>query len=331
MLLLNAKEIHQALPMRQAVDAMKGAFAALSNGTAIVPHRAILPVPRNAGVSLVMSSHVDASDLSEQALSVKVVSLFDGNSQRGLARIQATVLLIEPDTGRLDALLDGASLTAIRTAAASGAATDLLSRPESRTLAILGAGVQARAHVEAVRAVRSIETVKVYGPTRAKVDALIREFEGRPEVAVRFVAAGSASEAVTGADIVCATTTSRFPVFHDHDLLPGAHVNAVGSFKPEAAEVPPETIVRARVVVDSREAAWIEAGDLIQPFRSGLIQEDHVAAELGEIVLGVRSGRTDDHQITVFKSVGIAVQDAFAARLAVANARRLGLGRELDW
>ena len=331
MLILNAAEVRQSLPMRQAIDAMKRAFAALSDGSALVPHRAVLPVERNAGVSLVMSSYVDAPDPSDQALAVKVVSLFDGNSQRGLARIQAAVLLIEPDTGRLAALLDGAALTAIRTAAASGAATDLLSRPESRTLAILGAGVQARAHVEAVCAVRSIETIKVYGPTPSKVDALIKEFVDRPEIEAQFVAAASPSDAVEGADIVCTTTTARHPVFADGDLRRGAHVNAVGSFKPDVAEVPPETIARATVVVDSREAAWIEAGDLIQPLQSGLIRGDRIHAELGEIVLGEKSGRSNKGEITVFKSVGIAVQDAFAAGLAVANARSQALGREVDW
>lgn len=331
MLLLSADEVRQALPIGQAVDAMKGAFAAFSKGAATVPHRAVLPVPRNAGVSLVMSSYVDANELPDQALAVKVVSLFDGNQDRGLARIQAAVLLIESDTGRLAALLEGAALTAIRTAAASGAATDLLARPESRSLAIFGAGVQARAHIEAVCAVRAIETVTVYGPTPSKVDALIQEFAGRPEITARFVAASSPSDAVEAADIVCTTTTARHPVFPDRALRQGTHINAVGSYKPEAAELPPETIARARVIVDSREAAWIEAGDLIQPRESRQIHADHIAAELGEIVLGWKAGRSAEDEITVFKSVGIAVQDAFAARLAVANARVRGLGREIDW
>jgi ornithine cyclodeaminase len=317
--------------MRQAIDAMKAAFAAFSEGGATVPHRAVLPVRRHAGVSLVMSSYVDASEPADEALAVKVVSLFDGNRARGLARVQAAVLLFEPDTGRLSALLDGAALTALRTAAASGAATDLLSRPESRTLAVLGAGVQARAHVEAVCAVRPIETVAVYGPTASRVETLIRDLAGEPGITARFVAARSAREAVAGADVICATTTASHPVFDDGDLLPGVHINAVGSYTPEAAEVPPATVARARVVVDSRDAAWIEAGDLIQPLLWGRIGADHVAAELGEVVMGRRAGRRDVREVTLFKSVGLAVQDAVAARVAVANAREQGLGREVDW
>lgn len=331
MLCLSAADVRRALPMHQAVEAMKRAFAAMSEGSAVVPHRAVLPIARNAGVSLVMSAFLDAADRSDQALAVKVVSLFDGNPDRGLARVQATVLLIEPDTGRPVALLDGAALTAIRTAAASGAATDLLARPDSRTLAILGAGVQARSHIEAVSSVRAIETVKIYGPTPSRVEELIRYFAERTDIAARLVAARSASEALEGADVICTTTTARDPVFDDPDVWPGTHINAVGSYVPEVAEVPPETVARARVVVDRREVAWIEAGDLIRPLRSGLIGAEHIVAELGEIVLGRERGRRDSHEITLFKSVGVAVQDASAARLAVANARRERLGSEIAW
>ena len=331
MLCLNADDVRRALPMHQAVEAMKRAFAALSEGSAVVPHRAVLPIARNAGVSLVMSSFLDSADRSEQALAVKVVSLFDGNPGRGLARVQATVLLIEPDTGRPVALLDGTALTAIRTAAASGAATDLLARPDSRALAILGAGVQARSHIEAVCSVRAIETVRIYGPSPSRVEDLIRDHAGRTDIAARFVAARSASEALEGADIICTTTTARNPVFGDPDVRPGTHINAVGSYVPEVAEVPPETVARARVVVDRREAAWLEAGDLIRPLRSGLIGADHIVAELGEIVLGRERGRSDSKEVTLFKSVGVAVQDASAALVAVTNARAEGLGSEIAW
>jgi ornithine cyclodeaminase len=151
------------------------------------------------------------------------------------------------------------------------------------------------------------------------------------DIRARLIAAASAAEALNGADIVCTTTTSTTPVFAAADIQPGVHINAVGSYKPEAAEIPPETVVRSKIVVDSRDAAWVEAGDLIQPLRAGHIGKEHIHAELGEIVLGLRPGRTNTWEITLFKSVGIAVQDAFAARVAVVNARRLGLGREIEW
>lgn len=327
MLILNAAEVRSALPMGQAIMAMKQAFAAYSDGRAVAPPRAHLRSPRNRGISLFMPALVDDPATEDQALVVKAVSLFDGNAARGLSRIQAAVLVLEPDTGRPAALLEGATLTAIRTAAASGAATDLLARPESAVLAIFGAGVQARFHVEAICAVRPIREARIYSPTRAKVERLIEEISVR--VGARLLAAASPRDALIGADIVCAASTSSTPVFADGDLYAGAHVNAVGSFTPQAREVPAETVLRSLLVVDSRDAAWEEAGDLIQPLKAGLIDSDHVHAELGELVLGRRTGRTENGQITLFKSVGIAVQDAVAARTALAAARIAGLGTEV--
>ena len=331
MLILNATDVRKALPMSQAIEAMKQAFAALTDGRAIVPRRTHLPIARNAGISLIMPSFVDDADPHAQALAVKVVSLFDHNQARGLARIQAAVVVIEPDTGRPIALLEGATLTAIRTAAASGAATDLMARQDSRRLALFGAGVQARTHLEAMCAVRPIETAWIYCRTPAKVEALIAELSERPGINARLIAATSPQQCLQDADIVCATTTSKVPIFNDADLKPGVHINAIGSYTPLAREVPPETVQRARIVVDSREAAWEEAGDLIQPLNAGLITRDHVSSELGELVLGRKPGHNNNREITFFKSVGIAVQDAAAGRIALENARRLGMGQSVEW
>ena len=331
MLILNAADVRTALPMPLAIDAMKQAFAAFSSGKALVPPRIHLPIARHSGVSLIMPSFVDADSTADQALAVKVVSLFDGNQERGLARIQAAVVVFEPDTGRPVALLDGAMLTAIRTAAASGAATDLLARQDSRTLALFGAGVQARTHVFAMCAARPIERIFVCGRSPSNVAALMAWFAERKTISAEFIAAESSQQALADADIVCCTTTSKEPIFNDADLKPGVHINAVGSYTPQAREVPPETVRRALVVVDSRHAAWEEAGDLIQPRDAGLIDEQHIHAELGELVLESRPSRSRDDQITFFKSVGLAVQDAVAARFALENASRLGLGQNVDW
>lgn len=331
MLILNAVDVREALPMPLAIEAMKQAFAAFSEGKALVPPRIHLPIAPHSGISLIMPSFVDAATTSEQALAVKVVSLFDGNQARGLARIQAAVLVLEPDTGRPIALLDGVMLTALRTAAASGAATDLLARRNCRTVALFGAGVQAITHLFAMCAVRPIEKIFIYGRTPSKVAALIAEFAGRPALTAQLIAAESPRQALVDADIVCCTTTSQTPVFDDADLKPGVHINAVGSFTPQAREVPPETVCRSLVAVDSRHAAWQEAGDLIQPLQAGLIGREHIHAELGELVLGRKSGRTDDRQVTFFKSVGLAVQDAVSARVALENAARLKLGQEVSW
>lgn len=328
MLVLSAADVRRALPMKVAIEAMKRAFAALSGGRAVVPTRAHLPVRPHDGVSLVMPAFVE--DPAGDALATKVVSLFSGNPGRGLPLIQAAVLALDPETGRPVALLEGAALTAIRTGAASGAATDLLARPEGRTVAILGAGVQARTQLEAVCTVRACDTVWVYDPAPDRVKAFVTDMAGEGPVPADVRAAGSAREALAHADIVCAATTAKDPVFADADLKTGAHVNAVGSYQPEVVEVPAETVVRALVVVDSREAALAETGDLIEPIRKGLITEDHVHAELGELVLGSRPGRTSVDQVTLFESVGVAVQDAVAAKAAVDSAEQLGLGQRVE-
>jgi ornithine cyclodeaminase/alanine dehydrogenase-like protein (mu-crystallin family) len=329
MLILNATDVRRALPMHEAIEAMKQAFAALSAGRALVPPRAHLPVTRNAGISLFMPAYVDDEDPDAQALTIKTVSLFDNNQARGLARIQAAVLVLEPQTGRPVAVLEGATITAIRTAAASGAATDLLARPDCRSLAILGAGVQARTHIEAVCAVRDIKRISVYSPTPSKVAAVIEEMS--EVVSGELIAASSSSEAISSADIICATSTSQTPIFDDADVQPGTHVNAVGSYTPEAREVPAETVLRSLVVVDSREAAWEEAGDLIQPLEAGQLTRDHIHAELGELALSKRTGRTSRDQVTFFKSVGVAVQDAFAAKFALSRAASDNIGQTVDW
>ena len=329
MLILSAEDVRRALPMSEAVEAMKRAFAALSDGRAEVPLRAHLPVARHEGVTLVMSAYVE--DEEAPSLAVKVVSLFDRNPGRGLARLQAAVLAMEPDTGRPVALLEGATLTAIRTGAASGAATDLLARPDSRVAAVFGAGVQARAQLEAVCTVRAIETVWVYDPVPTATEVFVAELAGRAPVPADVRPAATPQQAVADADVLCAATTSRAPVFSDAGLRPGAHINAVGSYQPDVVEIPPETVARALVVVDSRAAALAETGDLIQPIRRGLIGPEHVHAELGEIVLGRKCGRESDEQITLFESVGVGVQDAVAAQWALAGAERLGLGRRVEF
>lgn len=329
MLVLTAAEVRQALPMREAIEAMKRAFAALTEGRAQVPLRTRLPIPAHDGLSLFMPAF--ASTPQGEALAVKVVSLFPQNPSRGLAYIQAAVLVLEPDTGRALAVVEGSALTAIRTGAAGGAAADLLARPESQVVAIIGAGAQGRTQLEAVCNVRKIERAWIVDADLGRARALVAELSGHAPIPSNLRAAAEARQAVSEADIVCTATTSLTPVFDDRDLKPGAHISAVGSYTPEMQEIPPQTVKRARVIVDSRLAALVESGDLIQPIRSGLFGEDHVYAELGEIILGLKTGRQSAQEITYFKSVGIAVQDALAAQLALQNARQLGLGQEVPF
>jgi ornithine cyclodeaminase len=329
MLILGADAVREALPMPLAIEAMKQAFEALSGGRVEQPVRTHLSIAQNEGVSLIMPAYVNDEEAAKQALAVKVVSLFERNAAQGLPRIQAAVLVFDPATGALTALLDGTALTALRTAAASAAATDLLARPDGRVLALFGAGPQARAHVEAIRAVRGIDTVRCWSRSSGKLETMRAALDAEADD-LDVVAVSSPAEALADADIVVTATTSCTPVFADADLPRGVHINAIGSYTADRCEIPPETVVRATVVVDSRAAAWEEAGDLIQPLRAGLIGADHVHAELGEILLGLESGREDENAVTLFKSVGVAVQDAVAARHAVQMARRFHLGREVE-
>ena len=329
MLILRAADVPRALPMAEAIETVKRAYKALSAGEAEMPLRLSLPVKPHDGVSLFMPAYVRTAE--EEALAVKVVSVFPHNLERGLPLIHAAVLVLEARTGRPLALLEGGTLTAIRTGAASGAATDVLARPDSHVLAVFGAGAQGRTQVEAVCTVRPIERVWVYDVDAARAEALAAELAGRGPIPDDVRVAASPREAVAEADVICTATTSHKPVFADTDLKPGVHINGIGAYTPEMAEVPPETVARALVVVDSREAALAEAGDIIQPLRAGRITEDHIHAELGEILLGRKPGRTSPQQITFFKSVGVAVQDALTARVALRNALEDGLGERVSW
>lgn len=329
MLILNSDDVRQALPMRDAIEAMKRAYASLSDGRAVAPLRTRLPIQPHEGLSLFMPAYVQTG--TDEALAVKIVSLFPQNPQRGLAYIQAAVLVLEADTGRALALLEGSSLTAIRTGAGSGAAIDILSRPESRVLAVFGAGAQGRAQAEAACTVRKIETVWVYDANAEQSKKFAAEMAGRGPIPKDVRVAENPAQALREADIVCTATTSFTPVFSDRDLKRGAHVSAIGSYTPEMQEIPAETVARARVVVDSISATLAETGDLVKPIQAGLITEAHIYAELGEIVLGRKPGRQTGEEITFFKSVGIAVQDAMAAQVALKNADKMGIGQIVNF
>jgi alanine dehydrogenase len=331
MLLLTAENVRKALPMNETIEAMKRAYASLSNGKAEVPLRTRLSVPPQDAVSLFMPSYVQTEE--GDALAVKVVSLFPKNPERErkLAFIQATVLVLDADTGRPMALLEGNSLTAIRTGAGSGAAIDLLARPDSKVVAVFGAGAQGRTQLEAACSVRKIESAWVFDTSLERAEGFVRDMAGKGPIPKKLRVADNSTQALSEADIICTATTSSTPVFADADLKPGAHISAIGSYTPEMQEVPAETVTRALVVVDSRSATLAETGDLLKPMQAGLFEEEHISGELGEIVLGRKTGRESPQQITYFKSVGVAVQDAMAAQLALQNARKHRLGTNVKF
>jgi ornithine cyclodeaminase len=325
MRILSADDVRRAVTMPAAIDAVASAFVQLSTGRATVPLRTHLQQHTHESHTFVMPALLEESG----GLGLKVVSVFPHNAARhGLPAIHALVVILDAATGQPAAVLDGSYLTALRTGAASGAATRALARPDARVLAIIGAGVQAYHQVEAVCAVRPIERVIIVNRSRERAErlaAMLRERAIAPHIDI----AASSVEALTQADVVCCATSSPTPVFDDASLRPGVHINGIGSFTPQMVEVPPETVGRAYVVVDQQTAAWAEAGDLQHARGLGLLDESQTV-ELGAVIAGIVPTRTSDDQITFFKSVGNAVQDIAVAQLALREAERLSLGIDVD-
>jgi ornithine cyclodeaminase len=299
--LIDADELARLLPMRAAIDALERAFAAPLLPEA--PPRSHQEVP--GGELLLMPA------AGRAGVGVKLVTLNPSNPGRGLPFVQGAYVLFDPDTLSPEAVLDGTALTNLRTAAVSGLATRHLARPDASRLVVFGAGATANAHLDAMLAVRPFRSLRVASRSEGPAMALA---ERAGAAGLDAVAAGP--EAVAEADVVCTCTTSERPVFDGTLLQPGTHVNAIGGYRPDMRELDDETVARARVVVETREAAMAEAGDLLIPLRSGRIGRDHVVADLGEVVRGatVRRGPED---VTVFKSVGIAPEDLIVARAAV--------------
>jgi ornithine cyclodeaminase/alanine dehydrogenase-like protein (mu-crystallin family) len=324
MRILSRADVELALPMAEAIPLVRAAFVELSAGRAAAPLRSMIPHPRD-GTTLFMPGFLPASE----ALAVKVVAVRGRNPQRALPYIHAIVVLLDADTGRPLAAIEGASVTALRTGAASGVATELLARPETSVAAIFGSGVQARTQLAAVCAVRRIRSALVYSPNAAHVAKFIAEMQ--PQVTAELHAAATPAEAIRDAEVICAATTSAAPVFDGALLRPGAHVNGAGSFTPQMQEIDLATLRRcSKIVVDSRESAMAEAGDLIQAVAAGILSPAGVYAEIGEIAAGAKPGREREDEITFFKSVGHAVQDVAVAPAIYRRAVELGLGVEVS-
>ena len=317
---ISAKDTRQALPIPEAIEIMKAAFAALSRGEAELPLRSQVEVPQHRGTALFMPSYLPSLD----RLGLKVVTVFDNNSQQGLPRIHSIMLLLDGKDGTPLAMLDGATLTAIRTGAASGAATDILARKNATVATIFGAGVQGRTQLEAMCDVRAIRQTWVVDPDPQVAREFAEQMTQRLQVDVAV--AREPAEAVRQADIICTATPSDTPVFDDRDVKPGTHINAIGSYKPHVQEIPAATVARVTIIVDHRASALDEAGDLIVPLQQGLINSEQLQVELGDVVNGTRAGRTSEHEITLFKSVGVGIQDLAAATVIYDRAMQLGLG-----
>jgi ornithine cyclodeaminase/alanine dehydrogenase-like protein (mu-crystallin family) len=321
----SAEDVAKLLPMRDCIRVMRDALAALARGKALVPLRMVMRMPDASGFLGVMPGHIGPDDGREGALGMKAVSVFPGNARRGIDTHQGAVLLFEPDTGRLSALMDGAAITAIRTAAVSGVATDLLARKDAVELAILGAGVQARTHLEAIAAVRPLRRVRVWSRNPEHAGNLVKESAARYDAAIEAVP--TAEAAVRGADVVATVTASPEPVLQRPWLKDGAHLNAVGSSIPTTREIDTATMAAVRLFVDRRESALNEAGDVLIAMREGAFAADHIQAELGDVIIGRDPGRQSAAELTLFKSLGLSVEDVASAAFILARAQQTGAGQ----
>jgi ornithine cyclodeaminase/alanine dehydrogenase-like protein (mu-crystallin family) len=326
-LLLNHQDVQKTITMRQAISSVRGAFIELSKKEAILPMRSQITVKKAKGASLFMPAYLPGS----HSLGAKIVSVFPKNAGKSLPTIHGLVIVLEDETGRPQAIMDGSSLTALRTGAASGVATELLANHEAETAAIFGAGTQGRTQLEAVCTVRSIRKVWVYDPDPQAAERFADDMgrKGAP-VPQNISIASNPQQAAFEADVICTATTSASPVFEDESLKPGLHINGVGSYTPFMQEIPSQTVMRSCVLVDSISAAWEEAGDLIIPLQKGQIDRTHIRGEIGELAVGQIQGRASREEITFFKSVGVAVQDMAVARIILSNALSKGLGQEID-
>ena len=319
---LSRTDIASAISMREAIDLMREGFCTLSTGNANVPIRMSMPFGESGGRALFMP--VYSADHAQ--IGLKVVHANPQNAERGLPLIHAIVMLHDAETGIPLALMDGEYITSLRTGAGAGLATELLARPGSSVLAIIGTGVQAATQVEAVCTVRPIQKVMVFGRSPKNIQRFIETIEQRLEITP--LKASEPAE-LRDADIVCTATTSLTPVFSAEHLSPGTHINGIGSYRPDMSEIPAEVVANAKVIVDQRDACLHEAGDLILPIQKGVFDESHIHAELGEILTGQAHGRSNDSEITFFKSVGNAIQDLVVASFLEKKARDLKFGTEV--
>jgi ornithine cyclodeaminase len=323
-LIVEQREVSRLLPMDDCMDAVAQALISLARGDALMPLRTIVWLPDRTGGLVAMPSALPSAG----ALGIKVITVFPGNVGTEFDSHQGAVLLFEGEHGRLLAIIDATEITAIRTAAVSGVATRLLAREDAGDLAILGSGTQARSHLEAMFLVRPVSRVRVWSRTRQRAEAFAERASARHSVPVEVTS--TASDAVDGADLICATTSSPQPVLLGEWLAPGAHVNAIGAVGPSNRELDTLAIARSRLYVDRRESAVNEAGEFVQAQAEGAIGQDHIVGEIGEVLAEIAPGRQTHEEITVFRGVGLAIEDLAAARVIYQRAVDGGAGVQVE-
>jgi ornithine cyclodeaminase/alanine dehydrogenase-like protein (mu-crystallin family) len=324
MLVIDAAAVRELFPMPAAIEQMREALERYSAATVVQPLRTVVQPSGAAGMMAAMPAWA-GPDLG---FGIKTVTIHPGNPARGLDTHQGTVTMFDPQTGVPTAVLDAAAITEIRTGAVSAVATRALAASEAGDLAIVGAGTQARSHLEAMAAVRRLERIRVWSRTHAHAKALAEWAGDRfgPPVEVRE----SVAAALDGANLVCTTVASVEPVVTGGMLAPGTHVNAVGACLPTVRELSTDAVAAATVFADSLQSALAEAGDLVIPIRAGDLGQDHVVAEIGQVLLSRHAGRTSQAEITLFKSLGLAIEDVMAGAYIESQARSRGLGTQVS-
>jgi ornithine cyclodeaminase/alanine dehydrogenase-like protein (mu-crystallin family) len=325
-LLLGHDEVNALLPMGECVALMREALVSLAEGRVHQPLRTIVRPPDAAGVMGLMPSYASGE---RAAFGLKAICIFDGNAARGLDSHQGAVLLFGAETGELLAVVNASAVTAVRTAAVSGVATEALAREEAGDLCVIGAGVQARSHVEAMSHVREIRRCRVASRNVGRARELADELSER--YAFPIEAVGTVEEALRGADLIVTATNSAEAVVRREWISKGAHINAVGSCTPNARELDAATVAASSMFVDSVESTMNEAGDYLRAAREGVVAPGHIRAELGEVLRGAEPGRTSEDEITLFKSLGLAVEDLAAAEYLYRKAKAAGAGAWVDF
>ena len=329
MRIIPQSEVERLLPVETCVPVMREAMIRVSRGDVSLPIRQFMPVPGAAGkLALMPGSLGTAGEAQDASFGIKLVCKYERPHGDPLGTHVGMVMLFDSAKGVPLAMVEGSSLTAIRTSAASALATDLLARKDAKVLAIIGNGEQAMRHIAAMQAVRAIESVRVWGRDARRASAFAKEAGARFGLVART--APSVAEAVAGADIICTTTSATEPVLVGPDLEPGQHVNLVGSAIPTTAEIDHEAVARMRFYVDYRAAAMAAAGDLLGAMRAGVVTEDHILAEIGEVAQDPALGRGSDEEITCYKSLGVAAQDLAAAHEVWRMAEAEGAGTTVD-
>lgn len=323
-LIITQDEVRELLPMGECIDAVRTALAELAAGRGLQPLRPIMWLPEHVGALGLMPGYLESIGL----MGVKTVSVFPGNAGTEHDSHQGTVMLFDHENGTLLAIIDATEITAVRTAAASAVATELLARPVASVLAILGSGVQARSHITAMTHARPIQEIRVWSRNTVNAERLTRSARTEhPGLDIRVVA--SPAEAVTGAHLICTTTATTEPILTGDLLEPGMHINAVGASVPFARELDGAAMARATLFVDRRESTLNESGDFLLARDEGFVDDDHIVAELGDVLVGNHPGRQRDDEVTLFKSLGLAVEDVAAGSVVYQNARTAGVGTPL--